>query len=117
MHQGERMAPSRLRRVEFSSCSKEGLMTYRALRFSRRTLAAALAALALASAGLPTVTRAEPAEVPAAQNRTYYSDYTKTEIVGKGQWTCQHTYVQFWGIVTAYYNYSYIDCNIDPEFR
>lgn len=88
-------------------------MRYRTLRFSRRTLVTGLAALALlGGAALPPATRAEPAEVPAAQNRTYYSDASKTNMVGQGQWTCQHTYVQFWGVATAYFNYSYIDCDI-----
>jgi hypothetical protein len=93
-------------------------MTYRALRFSRRTLVAALAALALlGGAALPTATRAEPAEVPAAQNRTYFSNSSKTNVVGQGQWTCQLTYVQFWGVATAYYNSTAINCDVDPEIK
>ncbi len=70
-------------------------MTHRALRFSRRTPAVPAALALLGGAALPTVTRAEPAEVPAAQNRTYYSNSSKSTVVGQGQWTCQHTYVQF----------------------
>lgn len=84
-------------------------MTYRALRLSRCRLAAVLAALAL------IVSAAAPA--PAPQNRTYYSDSSKTYEAGQGQWTCRHTYVQFWGVATAYFDYTYINCDIDPAER
>ena len=92
-------------------------MRYGALRFTRRIVAGLAALALLGGAALPTPTEAEPAKVPAPQNRTYYSTAAKTNVVGQGQWTCQHTYVQFWGVATAYFNYSYINCDIDPETR
>jgi hypothetical protein len=91
-------------------------MTYRALRFSRRIVAGLAALALLGGAALPTPTEAEPAKVPAPQNRTYYSNAAKTNAVGQGQWTCQLTYVQFWGVSTAYYNSYPINCDVDPEW-
>lgn len=92
-------------------------MRYRAILFSRRTVVTGLAALALlGGAALPPETQAEPAKVPAAQDRTYYSSASKTNMVGQGQWTCQYTYVQFWGVSTPYFDTSPIDCDIDPEW-
>lgn len=84
-------------------------MTYRALRPSRRRVAALLAALAL------IVSAAAPAPTP--QNRSYYSTAAKTNLVGQGRWTCQFTYVQLWGVATAYYTYSLINCDVDPAKR
>jgi hypothetical protein len=80
----------------------------------RRLSLSVVAALVLASAGSSPAPAGSEA-VPVPQYIIYWSDWSRTQMVGEGEWSCSGTYTQYWGTSSSYSDHYETDCGpIDP---